>query len=526
MIVLALISLVAQSGDASIGGTVVDRLTQAPLARARVTLRQTQSGQLAGTAVSDSGGKFKLSGLAAGKYSLDAERLGYRPQGYNQKDLAFGLRSAIVVGPGEEIEGLVFAMTKAGALAGRVSDGNGDPVRNAEVQSYLISGQGEHRTAYRILRTTTNDLGEYRIQPLAPGTYAVSVAGHPWTRRARNEIGVAENEGTAYPVTFYPASMNPSNAAYLNVSAGQTVRADITLAPLPAARLRLVLGAALAAKPGSVRAVIANAGPLGTNSYNSTYYFTGQPEKEIDDLAPGHYQVWLYEGENVVGMTAFELTRSAVVRVGDQPMTTVHGTVKLEAGSKAEGELFVRLSQLSGIRGVSVKPVAADGTFSFSWTTPGRYSVAVAGGRESVLTALEAKGAALREGILDVPATGDVELSLTVSTNVKQVVGFVRQGKQAISGALVVLVPRDLRDDFSLYRFDQSDSDGSFTWYGVLPGEYLAFAFADALRSDYDSAAIFRPLGSLGQPVTIHSTKGEAVNVNITPLAEPKQPGK
>ena len=42
------------------------------------------------------------------------------------------------------------------------------------------------------------------------------------------------------------------------------------------------------------------------------------------------------------------------------------------------------------------------------------------------------------------------------------------------------------------YRFDQSDSDGSFSWKGVPAGEYMMFAFENVDPLDYDDPAVIR----------------------------------
>ena len=88
--------------------------------------------------------------------------------------------------------------------------------------------------------------------------------------------------------------------------------------------------------------------------------------------------------------------------------------------------------------------------------------------------------------------------------------------KKPEGGLLAYLVPSKNLDNETLYRFDQSDSDGTFTWRAVPPGEYLMYAFEDGEPADYASGEVMRGLAAKGQKITITDDAKQTVVVRVT----------
>jgi TonB family protein len=91
-------SALAQTSMGSLAGTVVDAVTQAPLADARVT---AHSAALVGeqSAITDGEGSFEMTFLPAGAYTISVRRDGYPPftaQGLSLKGKKVHVRLAIV----------------------------------------------------------------------------------------------------------------------------------------------------------------------------------------------------------------------------------------------------------------------------------------------------------------------------------------------------------------------------------------------------------------------------------------------
>jgi hypothetical protein len=79
-----------------IAGTVVNAITGAPLARAKVTVADTRYRARQIATQTDESGHFEFAGLPAGKYGLQGSRAGYLLSSYEQHEQ---YSTAIVTGP-------------------------------------------------------------------------------------------------------------------------------------------------------------------------------------------------------------------------------------------------------------------------------------------------------------------------------------------------------------------------------------------------------------------------------------------
>jgi hypothetical protein len=99
---------------------------------------------------------------------------------------------------------------------------------------------------------------------------------------------------------------------------------------------------------------------------------------------------------------------------------------------------------------------------------------------------------------------------------VKDVAGRVFKDGVPLMGATVILLPRNQPIRAATWAVDQSDSDGTFSWKGVAPGEYLAFAFEHGEVFDYADPEVMGPLLRLGQPVTVKPGANPEVRLEAT----------
>jgi hypothetical protein len=142
--------------------------------------------------------------------------------------------------------------------------------------------------------------------------------------------------------------------------------------------------------------------------------------------------------------------------------------------------------------------------------------VIVSQGRQLAILSLVARGAVLKSDLVDVPEAGVVDLSIVAGATAAEVAGKVVTGDRPESGVLVMLVPRTGWENVSTYRFDQTDSDGTFTLHGVAMGEYLIFAFDTGEPGDYSDPEAVRKLAPKGQLVTITGTAAPSVVIGLS----------
>jgi len=505
-------ALLPGPGDATtypINGTVVSSATGAPLARVRLTLHASRSTRVVSTAMTGDDGRFEMV-APAGKYSLSAERNGFATQAYGQKRLYAQYSSAVVVGEGLTGEGLVFRMVPSGVITGVVTDELGEGVPGIAVFGCRVTGSGDQRRAATYGRASTDEQGRYRMHSLTSGNYVVAVSGRPWQSQ---EVVGRDLERSGYAVTFHPSATEAEGAATVSVEAGKEARADVEVRTVPVVDVTARIEGAEAESDlqGWLTVPVFNLdmGIRGlTPVRGGSIYLTETP--------PGHYQLMLIKGGQRVWMR-----QRVTVEAGRQELTVRSGTpVRLRVsaevrGRRAGGEVIVRLRGLDGSYGDS-RMLDSKGAAEFPAMPAGKYQVSLSGDRREVpVTAMSAQGAGARGSILDVPAAGDVHLELIADLTLPDVEGKVYDGEQALAGVLVMLVPKRTPEDELAYRFDQSDSDGSFVWMGVPPGEYLMYAFADGDADDFRSVAAMRKWLERGQPVLVRAGM-ERVRVNLT----------
>src|SRR5213593_4241327 len=83
--------------------------------------------------MTESDGKFVIKDLPAGSYRLSAARNGYSKQEYGQRSLR-GPGTPITLQAGQTLKDIVFRLTPAGTITGRLTDSTGEPMPGITVQ--------------------------------------------------------------------------------------------------------------------------------------------------------------------------------------------------------------------------------------------------------------------------------------------------------------------------------------------------------------------------------------------------------
>jgi hypothetical protein len=144
-------------------------------------------------AETDDEGNFKLTGLRAGAYKIEASL-----PGYVSLENASGAQLYRV---GENV---TIRMVRGGVITGRVTDARGEPLEMASVNLLITRGlEGRDASSSSLLREVkisqvlTDDRGVYRAYGLLPGVYVVSAIDIPI--RQFNNGGIPHDSPTYYP---------------------------------------------------------------------------------------------------------------------------------------------------------------------------------------------------------------------------------------------------------------------------------------------------------------------------------------
>lgn len=233
----------APSGSLS-GRVMVEGATTAtPVARALVII---DAGDAQGErlAVTDQDGRFRFDGVTTGRYLVRATKVGWVPAMYGspRPGRPPGVRVAVERNANVEIE---IPMTPGSVIAGRVVDSEGRPVARQFpwlLESRMVGDQrliSRTRFPYSVgsFERSTNDLGEFRLFGLPPGTYYLALSpSMPGGTRFVTDAEVrwamqppgTDRDGppppgavAGYARLYYPGTPDPEAAVAITVGPGQ-----------------------------------------------------------------------------------------------------------------------------------------------------------------------------------------------------------------------------------------------------------------------------------------------------------------
>jgi hypothetical protein len=199
------------TGTGRIKGRVVDAQTGSAVPRARVRLVGLPG--LPYPVSTDENGGFEFANLPAGRFFLNAERVGYAFASYPERGQTLrGGNRPLMVAEHESVTGLVIPLHRGAAITGRVVDAHGDPMEFAQVQVLRLPPHGRGMPMPRG-GTGTNDLGEFRVSKLEPGSYVLLAVQRQ-----------LDDASEAQPVpTYFPSAVSLAEAQPIRVERAQTV---------------------------------------------------------------------------------------------------------------------------------------------------------------------------------------------------------------------------------------------------------------------------------------------------------------
>ena len=80
----------------------------------------------------------------------------------------------------------------------------------------------------------------------------------------------------------------------------------------------------------------------------------------------------------------------------------------------------------------------------------------------------------------------------------------MKKAGRGFAGAMVVLVPKDPEGHRDLFRRDQSDLDGTFSLYGVVPGSYYLVAIENGWDLDWSQSTVIAAYAKHGRSIEVH----------------------
>ncbi|BDC51950.1 hypothetical protein F183_A42650 [Bryobacterales bacterium F-183] len=485
----------------SVQGTVVDIQTGQPLKKAEVTLlrgdgrNDTPDAQSATTGAD---GAFQFVKVAPGRYSVRVQKTGY--VGANRGTSAAASRgmgssvASLTLNKGENVRDFAFKMQPHGVISGRVLDDEGEPVARVQVQAQRYVYQNGQKRLMPLGMGSTNDLGEYRIWGVAPGTYFLAATPMDFNMVPRNRPA---RDGHA--TTYFPSSLSVDRANPLQIAAGSRLEnVDVRMMRAHMVTVSgIVMDAAKGEKASRAQVTLTpngdNAGEVmmmamrgGGMARNGAF--------TLQNVTAGSYTLTAnvfgeQGGRNMsIGTLQIDVGNEDIkgLTVVAHPGATVTGKVKYEGTDTAPASSNLRVVLESQrplmMMGMTGSQVGADGKIELSNVAASKFRVRVSGMPEGYyVKEVKLGNQDVRQTGLDFSNGVAGELEITLAPGAGTVSGVVKTTKdETQSNAVVVLVPKTEYAGLSdQIRNTITGTKGEYTFAGVAPGDYDVYVFED-----------------------------------------------
>ncbi len=535
------------AGRAVIEGIVTKEPGSEPVKKALIELiaeNQAEGGDY--TAVSGPDGGFQIEGIRPGRYHLFAERTGLLEV---DKHRVRADGRVLTLSGGQELKDLRIRLQAAAVVRGRVTDEDGDPLANAQVsvlRQTFVSGRSRLDQAGA---ERTNDLGEYRVAGLPSGNYYVSVSPPPDFKSLIEAAGVTTNAEsraandrpapTSYQTTYYPGTPDRSQAAPVELRAGDELSVNFSLTPSPSLSIR---GAVVNLPPRSSAAIMLQSRDFSLVLNGAEMHQDGS--FVIHDVAPGAYTILATVENSSVPMMArqsLQIVSNSVedLRLAPQPGGWIHGRLRWESKNGARfdpSQIFLQLRSADGddeaLSGFSMGDrfshlahVGADGSFEWKSVPPGNYYVQLSGeggtNGDLFLKSMLAGNRDVGEAGVGVSG-GSVVLDVVASANGGVVEGVAVDAKgEPVANAVIVAVPEPkLRGRVEHYRKTVSDQSGRFALHAIVPGDYTLLAWESVDGEAYYNPEFLKNYEGQGSALRIAEGDRKSFRMVVIPESE------
>jgi hypothetical protein len=523
-----------------VSGVIVDAIGGQALAGAQVTLFSQAARDSGQTVTTGDGGRFSFENVWAGQYVLYARRRGYVEQQYKQHGY---LSTVIIAGPDLNTDNLRFEMLPSASISGQILDEMGEPVRSGQVLLLQYGLRLGQRQKFQKRQQNTDDQGHYHFGHLVPGAYFVGVVAEPWYaqhdgRQRRLQVdsdsaqtsdsGAATNANdpldVVYPIVFFPNATDIDVASPITLHPGDAEIADLRLQPVPAAHLTFRSSTTDGPEQVSVQHIsqhiadgIEQTVPVRTTTWAP---WAGSNIVEVNGLPPGRLNVtwtWSKGNQSTDHARTLQLGNDLEINPSDTASSaSVSGVATMDDGSALAPQARLGLRNASAGTAISVllKP---GGEFNFDGQNidQGTYEVGMPQPSGALVRSISATGAKVSGHTIEIGSARDVRLTVVVSKDGGTVTGLaLKKGKPA-DGVMILLVPQGPEPDASLFRFDQSDSDGSFSLARVLPGKYTVVAIENGWDLEWSDPGVSGKYLAGGQAIQVSSDTKIKVTVNV-----------
>ena len=552
LLILFAIRLAAQApAPASIRGMVVKWGTMEPIAQAIVELRNstdTAGVPLISTATGPNG-EYELSRVPPGRYRIIATRKGFAQGEFGRKRIS-GSGTIVTLTEGQRLPNAQIEMAAGASVSGRVYYANGDPMPVARVQILKLTHRNGRAELTPQQSTYTDDLGEYRLFWLAPGSYYVSAENaqnnttpqlliNPSGNNTYSWSGVfgvsrpaaqitrphGTTEGQTYVTTYYPGSASWETASLLELRAGDAAtNINITMSAVEQRRIRGVIldGNRQPVQDTTVVYLQQTDANLPGNP-RALQFFPNNGKFEFMVAQSGIYELTTTVGMSSGRAIATVRDRDVDVSIPLFPFTNIRGRIVFD-GVAPPGPQEGRTPTVT-LRGPIrqfTSSINADGEFFFQDVPVSNYRVELttAGLPDAYLKSVRFKDTEVSDMQLQVDGFPPGELQLLATRSGGSIEGrVVSDRQQTVTNAIVVALPEGMPAyQADRYRSATVDNTGAFQFRGLPAGQYNVYAWIDVDNGAWFNPAFLRSYDAYRRSLPVTDGQKQAIVVVAAPV--------
>ena len=531
--VLFALTATAQTGR-EVRGSVTDSVSHEAIPFAKVAIRSYAGGVQQTTVLTDSSGKFAVGGVPPGTYSLQVSHVGYGMQAGMQ----------IVVSGAAEPPATTIELVRGAVIYGKGTDaaGRGRPDTHVTVVKRTITaGMAVYSLAGG---RATNDLGEYRIEGLAPGTYMVCSGAQ--------ERQVEQTRKLAYAPVCGAGSAGPESARWFVLAPGEELPLDFRLVPEAGGRIE---GGVEGGGPNSSVTVRT----LRDDGFPEVRYFPVRTAPDhvhfaIDSIPPGRYRLTASGpvqnsravGDVEVGTNTVQVRlvvrpdpvlRISIVRPAGMPQTSQVGRT-VNGGSLTSSTVSLDAVPVNSPLHVNPMPAGGDAweirseeggdyrilthaSFGLDRSSPPVYVARVEqGGRElpDEIAHIDPNGDPEPVTIALAYGGGTIQVSCSCTRGQAPQFTLLRRGRLRIQEYDQQPAPVSRAKDLPMV------TDHEWEYKGAPPGDYMLLAWPHGSAVEYLNPEVLTNYD--GSRVNVSVFDGQTVRVNIDLVRLDKSSGQ
>lgn len=507
----------------AIAGRIVNAEDGRPLRRVQVRAEHAAGGEPR-TVVTDDEGRYQLSDLRPGQWTVSLSKAGYVRLISGQRKP--GSASSPLTVKADTLTAFDASLVQGGAITGMVVDEQGDPVAGTVVQALRARTVNGQRRLTSIASDLTDDTGAFRLHSLAAGDYYVKAQLRAVTAEQ------AEMTGSALP-TFFPGTANIGEARRVTLRRGEERGgANFSLQPARALRISGVVtdAAGHPADEAEVQLLDPTDGTIVAHPFGNFGLTHDGGHFTMLNVSPGSYLIAAIverpnrEPEKALTPIVVSDGDTTEISLATAPAATITGTVASAAAAPLPRDLRAQIKARSayGFTLPQSATLTANQPFALAGVS-GVTSFTVDGLPKGwAVERIEMNGADVTDGTIDIRPTARVTARVTLTNRTTRLDGTVSTPAGAAAGdqAVLVFASNAVRWT-SPSRFVatvRSDARGRFTVEGLPPGDYLAAAPSDFDDDDtLDAELLFRVRRSAA---TVTLVAGAPASVSLTTGAD------